>query len=162
MNPNPRLRTLPLPYKRCWQLWLARRLFAALRLVCLSYATPFLVCNIFWSARQWMLMSDVASEDNLPPTRLPIADDLRHRSRSFAKLTVGPFASRLPRMQSMLPTLEQHASSRPLLDEEDAQRLARWAEVVAWLQRPSKSIQNGCCTVFHPKNSEKKNMFYSK
>lgn len=32
-------------------------------------------------------------------------------------------------MQTMLPTLEQHAASAAQLDEEDARRLARWAEV---------------------------------
>ena len=32
----------------------------------------------------------------------------------------------------MLPTLEQHAASAAQLDEEDARRLARWAEVVPW------------------------------
>ena len=41
-----------------------------------------------------------------------------------------PFPSAQRRMQTMLPILEQHAASAALLDEEDARRLARWAEVV--------------------------------
>ena len=32
----------------------------------------------------------------------------------------------------MLPILEQHTASSSQLDDEDARRLARWAEVAAW------------------------------
>lgn len=36
-------------------------------------------------------------------------------------------------MQAMLPTLERHATAAGALGEEDAQRLARWAEVAGSL-----------------------------
>jgi len=35
-------------------------------------------------------------------------------------------------MQNMLPILEQHTASSSQLDDEDARRLARWAEVATW------------------------------
>lgn len=34
------------------------------------------------------------------------------------------------RMQNMLPSLEQRAANPSQLDDDDARRLARWAEVV--------------------------------
>jgi hypothetical protein len=48
-------------------------------------------------------------------------------------------------MQTMLPTLEQHAASAAQLDEEDARRLARWAEVVPW----SWETFSGGCNIIH-------------
>lgn len=50
------------------------------------------------------------------------------------------------RMQNMLPSLEQRAANPSQLDDDDARRLARWAEVVTWLVNES-TLPSHCLSV---------------